>query len=121
MTIMGSSEQSSFLERRPLRRALRRGLNKWRERHQHPFNFWIHLAGIPLALLVAPVLLSLQPWREWYWAAGAFAGGYLVQWIGHLVEGNDLGEWAAIKRLLGLPYVAISPRWSSPPGSAAQG
>ena len=31
---------------------------------------------------------------------------------GHLVEGNDMGEWAGIKRLCGLPYVAISPRYS---------
>jgi hypothetical protein len=38
--------------------------------------------------------------------------GYLLQWIGHLAEGNDLGEWAAIKRLLGLPYVGIAPRWN---------
>ena len=30
------------------------------------------------------------------------------------VEGNDVGEWAAIKRLLGLPCVAISPRWQKP-------
>jgi hypothetical protein len=27
------------------------------------------------------------------------------------VEGNDVGEWAAVKRLFGLPYVSISPRW----------
>jgi hypothetical protein len=30
------------------------------------------------------------------------------------VEGNDVGEWAGIKRLLGLPYISISPRWQSP-------
>jgi len=35
-----------------------------------------------------------------------------LQYIGHLAEGNDLGEWAAIKRLLGLPYVGIAPRWN---------
>ena len=57
-----------------------------------------------------PILLAM-PWDEWYWAAVTFAGGYILQWIGHLVEGNDLGEWAAIKRLLGLPYVAVSPRF----------
>jgi hypothetical protein len=77
-------------------------------RHRLPFNFWIHMIGIPLALLVAPALLFFV---EWYWAVGAFVLGYLLQWVGHLAEGNDLGEWAAVKRLLGLPYVGISPRW----------
>jgi hypothetical protein len=92
-----------FLERRPLRRALR----NWLERHQHPFNFWVHMAGIPLAL-GGIVLFFVLPWPQWYWAAAAFIGGYGLQWIGHAVEGNDLGEWAGIKRLLGLPYVGIA-------------
>jgi hypothetical protein len=89
--------------RRPLRRILR----KWRERHQHPFNFGIHLIGIPLAV-AGVVLLFFLPW---YWGVAAIVLGYLLQYVGHRVEGNDVGEWAGIKRLLGLPYVAISPRW----------
>ena len=55
------------------------------------------------------VLLCLQ---SWLWGAGLFVLGYLLQYIGHCVEGNDLGEWAGIKRLLGLPYVSIAPRWA---------
>ena len=39
------SERQSFLQRKPLRRALA----NWLERHQHPFNRGIHLLGIPLA------------------------------------------------------------------------
>src|SRR5262249_976460 len=93
----------------PVFRFLKRRWQGWKLRHQLPFNFYIHLIGIPLALLVAPVLLFVT---EWYWALATFVGGYLLQWIGHLAEGNDLGEWAAIKRLLGLPYVGISPRWN---------
>src|SRR5438105_12269730 len=95
--------------RRPLRNFLRRRWEGWRLRHQLPFNFYIHLIGIPLAVSSLPLLL-LFPY-QWYWALGAFVVGYLLQWIGHRAEGNDVGEWAAIKRLLGLPYVAISPRW----------
>ena len=95
-------------KRRPLLAFLRRRLEGWRLRHQLPFNFYIHLLGIPLALLVAPVLLFFVPW---YWAVAAFVVGYLLQWVGHRAEGNDLGEWAAVKRLLGLPYVGIAPRW----------
>jgi hypothetical protein len=91
--------------RRPLRKALR----NWLERHQHPFNFYIHLLGIPLA--VAGVVLLVAWWPEWWWGVGGLVLGYFLQWLGHLVEGNDVGEWAGIKRLLGLPYVSISPRW----------
>jgi hypothetical protein len=101
----------TFFQRRPIRRALRRWLGNWLERHQHRFNRAIHCLGIPLALLAAPVLLLALP-TQWYWAALAFVVGYVLQWIGHLVEGNDIGEWAAIKRLLGLPYVAIAPGYA---------
>jgi hypothetical protein len=90
--------------RRPVLRFLRRILANWRERHRHPFNFAIHLIGIPLAVAGVP-LLFFNIW----WGLGAIVVGYLLQYIGHQVEGNDVGEWAAIKRMLGLPYVAIAP------------
>jgi hypothetical protein len=93
--------------RRAVLRFLKKRYQGWRLRHQLPFNFWIHLIGIPLA--VAGVVLLFFDWR---WGLAAFVVGYLLQWVGHLAEGNDLGEWAAIKRLLGLPYVGIAPRWN---------
>lgn len=101
-----STQPRGLLARKPLRTALR----KWRERHQHPFNFWIHLLGIPLAV-AGVVLLFVLPWEQWYWAAAAFVAGYVLQYVGHCVEGNDLGEWAGIKRLLGRPYVGIAPQY----------
>src|SRR5258708_4469437 len=87
------------------KKPIRRFLRHWLERHQHPFNFAIHLVGIPLAVL-GVVLFFFVPWP---WALAAFVGGYVLQWLGHAVEGNDLGEWAGIKWMLGLPYVAIAP------------
>lgn len=95
-------------KRWPILRFLRRRLRNWRERHRLPFNFYIHLIGIPLAVS-GVVLLFFYPW---YWGVGALVLGYLLQWIGHQAEGNDVGEWAAIKRLLGWPYVGIAPRWN---------
>jgi hypothetical protein len=86
------------LRRRPLRRIIR----NWLRRHRHPFNFWIHMLGIPLAV-VGVVLFFIVPW---YWALASFLAGYALQFWGHAVEGNDVGEWAAIKKLLGRPYVA---------------
>ncbi len=92
---------------RPILRFLRKALSNWLQRHQHPFNFSIHLLGIPLAVTGVVLLFFL----EWYWGVGAIILGYLLQYVGHAVEGNDVGEWAAIKRMLGLPYVGIAPRW----------
>jgi hypothetical protein len=107
-----SSSPTDFppARRRPVLRFLGRRLRGWRLRHQLPFNFAIHLVGIPLALV--GVVLLFIPGLPWYWGAGAFVLGYLLQYVGHLAEGNDLGEWAAVKRLLGLPYVGIAPRWN---------
>jgi hypothetical protein len=98
------------------RRPLVRALQNWRERHQHPFNFWIHMLGIPLAV-AGVVLLFALPWEEWYWGVAAFVLGYVFQWLGHKVEGNDVGEIAGIKRLLGLPYVGIAPQYQRIPAS----
>src|SRR5436305_13235439 len=58
-----SEPSQSFLQRRPLRRALGRALRNWLERHQHPFNRGIHLIGIQLALL-GVVLFFTLPWNE---------------------------------------------------------
>src|SRR5438105_4027574 len=91
------------------RRPVRKILGNWRERHQDPFNFWIHLVGIPMTVAGAILLVAL-PWDQWYWGAGAFVLGYVLQYAGHRVEGNDMGEWAGVKRLLGLPYVSVAPR-----------
>jgi len=99
--------------RRPLLRFLRRRLEGWRLRHQLPINFWLHMVGIPMALGgVVLFIISFFSDLQWYWGVAAFFLGYLLQYIGHRFEGNDVGEWAAIKRLVGLPYVGISPRWN---------
>jgi len=94
---------------------LRRILANWRERHQHPFSFAIHLIGIPMTVAAFPFLL----FGEWWWFAGLFVGGYALQFVGHAVEGNDAGEWVLVKRCLGLPYTAISPRYGGKTVSGA--
>jgi hypothetical protein len=108
----GYSTAMSFTAELLRRRPLRRVLTNWRERHRDPFNFAIHLVGIPVAVVGLVLLCIGWLWDvPWYWGLGGLVLGYLLQWLGHLVEGNDVGEWAAIKRLLGFPYVSISPRW----------
>jgi hypothetical protein len=111
MTEPPQTSSSDPLRRRPLLRFLRKAVKNWRERHREPFNFWIHMIGIPLA--VAGLVVLFVPGVDWYWGVGGLVVGYFLQWLGHRVEGNDVGEWAAIKRLLGLPYVSIAPQWQN--------
>ena len=58
------------------------------------------------------VIVQLQDaaWSMWWRPVGLVVLSYALQWIGHRVEGNDMGEVILIKRWLGRPYVAISPR-----------
>ncbi|HEV3447960.1 MAG TPA: Mpo1-like protein [Gemmataceae bacterium] len=105
----------SLLARGPVRRFLLRAVGNWRERHRRPFNYLIHIPGILLAVAGVFLLFFLP----WYWGVTAIVIGYFLQWLGHLAEGNDVGEWAAIKRMLGLPYVGIAPRKAEEKQAAA--
>ena len=70
----------------------------WRKRHRNPVSFWLHMVGIPACFVAAPILLILG--RGWL-ALAAFVGGYVLQFAGHLVEGNRSGEEELLRRLLG--------------------
>ena len=70
----------------------------WRARHRHPVSFVLHLVGIPACFVAAPVLLIA---RQFLPAAACFVGGYVLQFIGHLLEGNPPGEALLLRRLLG--------------------
>jgi len=82
-----------LLERKPLRRIYW----SWRERHLQPLNFAIHMVGIPLTV-IGIAMLFVWPW---YYGVLTFIFGYLLQYIGHLIEGNEMGEWILIKRIVG--------------------
>jgi len=94
-----------------------RWLANWIERHQHPASQILHAVGIPLtvaAVVLAIVQLSAGAWGLWWRPLLLFVGGYGLQWLGHRIEGNDMGEVILIKRWRGWPYVAVSPRYSGP-------
>lgn len=92
---------------------LRRFVTNYVERHLHPVNRLLHLAGVPLTFVASIVMLALE--RPW-WALGCFIVGYLLQFIGHAIEGNDAGETVLVKRWLGRPYVEFGPRHPSRSG-----
>jgi len=98
-----------------------RWLTNWLERHQTHLSFWLHAVGIPLtiaAVVLAGVQLYFWRWDLWYRPAVLLAAGYLLQFLGHRHEGNDMGEVILAKRLLGRPYTAVSPRFRIPAANA---
>ncbi|MBI5866385.1 MAG: DUF962 domain-containing protein [Planctomycetes bacterium] len=97
-------------------------LAEWTERHRSRLSFWLHVIGIPLA--VGGMFLGLwqlyhDMWDVWWRPIALIVGGYALQWYGHRHEGNDMGEVILVKRLLGRPYVAVSPRYQSPVSDSA--
>ena len=71
-------------------------ITNWRKRHKNPTSFWLHILGIPSCFVVAPILLIA---RQWWLAAGFFVAGYVLQFIGHMVEGNQSGEEMLARRI----------------------
>ncbi|MCP4247244.1 MAG: DUF962 domain-containing protein [bacterium] len=91
-------------------------LDNWFARHRHPASLALHAVGIPV-LVAVPVVAVVQlvqgRWDVWWRPVGMLVISYLLQWIGHRIEGNDMGEVVLIKKLLGRPYTAIAPRYKS--------
>ena len=85
-------------------------------RHQHPVSQVLHAVAIPV-LPVAGILLGIQSadgaWNLSWRPMGLVLLSYLLQWIGHRIEGNDMGELILLKKLMGKPYVAVSPRYQT--------
>jgi uncharacterized membrane protein YGL010W len=71
-------------------------LRGWLERHQHPLSFYLHVIGIPMTLLALPLFFG----HRWRRALSLFGGGYTLQFLGHMVEGNPPGEVLALQRRL---------------------
>ena len=66
---------------------------------------------LPLAGVLAVLQLQDGLWGLWWRPVGLVALSYALQWVGHRIEGNDMGEVVLIKRMMGRPYVAVSPRY----------
>jgi hypothetical protein len=86
---------------------LKEMISRYLTRHQHPANLWLHVVALPMTFLVPVALLAAG--KAW-WALASFVLGYVLQFLGHAIEGNDAGETIVVKRLLGRPYVAVIPR-----------
>ncbi len=72
-------------------------ISNWKKRHRNPTNFWLHVAGIPVCFLAAPLLAVFG---QWMLAGLLFVAGYVLQFIGHLIEGNRSGEEQWLRKIL---------------------
>jgi len=89
-------------------------VHRWLVRHQHPASLLLHAIAIPMlpwAGYLAVVQLWDAAWSLWWRPVGLVVLSYALQWVGHRVEGNDMGELILAKKWIGKPYVAISPRY----------
>lgn len=98
-------------------------LQNWLVRHQTPLCFWLHVIGIPLTIAALGLAIAQfldGRWDLWWRPVALLFAGYFLQWVGHVYEGNELGEVILVKRMLGLPYRARS-SWYTPPEPQTRG
>jgi len=96
-------------------------LRNWRLRHRHPVSLALHIVGIPLTIGFIPLAFAQWldgRWDLWWRPTVLLIAGYALQWVGHRIEGNDMGEVIILKRWLDRPYIAVSPRYANAETSA---
>lgn len=94
---------------------IKRFIRNYLPRHRNRLNQALHLIGVPLTFIGTPVCLATE--MAGYWAVACFVGGYVLQFAGHAVEGNDAGEVVFVKKMLRLPYTEYGPDSNSSSGS----
>lgn len=72
-----------------------RAYQNWRDRHKNTICFILHIVGIPACFVAAPVLLIM---RQWLLAVTIFVGGYILQFMGHWIEGSKSGEEILLRK-----------------------
>ena len=79
-------------------------IESYKAKHQHPLNRMTHNIGIPM--IVISLVLVFFNWR---WALALFIVGWILQFVGHLIEGNRpaffrnpvyllVGPWWLVRR-----------------------
>ena len=75
-------------------------IENYQSKHQHPLNKLCHMIGIPMIVLAVPLFFF-----SWRWALGIFVVGWLFQFVGHAIEGN---QPAFMRNPL---YLLVGPLW----------
>jgi len=72
----------------------------YKSKHTHPLNRLSHSIGIPLIVISLPLFFF-----NWRWALGCFVVGWILQFVGHAIEGN---QPAFFKNPI---YLLVVPLW----------
>ncbi len=89
----------------------------WVDRHRDARSFVLHLVGIPctiLGVLLLPIYVLLVSISVFLLALILFVGGFLIQFLGHGLDGSEPGEirgiriWLAKRREARLERARIS-------------
>jgi uncharacterized membrane protein YGL010W len=75
-------------------------VENYKAKHRHPLNKLSHTIGIPMILVSVPLFFF-----NWRWALALFVVGWVFQFLGHAVEGN---QPAFLKNPL---YLLVGPWW----------
>ncbi|HUE81670.1 MAG TPA: DUF962 domain-containing protein [Pyrinomonadaceae bacterium] len=90
-------------------------IETYRAKHQHPLNKLTHSIGIPLIIISLPLFLF-----NWRYALALFICGWILQFVGHAIEGNQpaffrnpiyllVGPWWLIRRAFAAIGLARGP------------
>ncbi|HYP00298.1 MAG TPA: DUF962 domain-containing protein [Pyrinomonadaceae bacterium] len=59
-------------------------MEDYKAKHRHPLNRLTHSIGIPMIVLSLPLFFF-----NWRWALALFVVGWILQFVGHWIEGNQ--------------------------------
>ncbi len=59
-------------------------MEDYKAKHRHPLNRLTHSFGIPMIVFSLPLFFF-----SWRWALALFVVGWILQFIGHWIEGNQ--------------------------------
>ena len=79
-------------------------IDNYKSKHRHPLNKLSHSIGIPMIVIALPLFFF-----NWRWALVLFVAGWILQFVGHAIEGNQpaffknpfylvVGPWWLIRR-----------------------
>lgn len=85
-------------------------IEEYKAKHRHPLNRLTHTLGIPMIVVSLPLFLF-----NWRWALALFVLGWVLQFVGHFIEGN---QPAFFRNPV---YLLVGPAWLARRALAALG
>ena len=85
-------------------------IEEYKAKHRHPLNKLTHSIGIPMIVVSLPLFF----WA-WRWALVLFVTGWILQFVGHWIEGNSPAFFR------NPVYLLVGPMWLARRALAAVG